>query len=60
VFRDVSGKAAHHGKTQQKTSFLILISVKYNVFLRVVVGGDGKVLPWHFAEIFRVAVVIFQ
>jgi hypothetical protein len=30
------------------------------MFLRVVDGGDGKGLPWHFAEICRVAVVIFQ
>jgi hypothetical protein len=45
VFRDVSGKAEHHGKTQQQTSFLIRISVKSNMFLRVVDGGDGKGLP---------------
>jgi hypothetical protein len=60
VFRDASGKAADHGKTQHETIFIIRISVKSNVLLRVVDGGDGKGLPWHFAEIRRVTVVIFQ
>jgi hypothetical protein len=59
-FRDVSGKAVNHGKTQQQTIFEFRSSVKSNVLLRVLDGGDGKSLPRHFAEMRRVAVSVFK
>jgi hypothetical protein len=56
-FRDVSGKAVNHGKTQHQTIFEFRSSVKSNLLLRVVDGGYGKNLPRYFTEMRR---VVFQ
>jgi hypothetical protein len=55
-FRDVSGKAANHGKTQQQTIFEFRLNPTCCYGWWTGVMG----LPRHFTEMRRVAVSVFK